>query len=91
MKSTEYETELKELYRMAIKQGDIPLALDILERGSIRGLQDMKKGDKSAYEEYSIGVLNEIIGNTVLIRKENKAAFCDEFISQITSMRKGAK
>jgi hypothetical protein len=47
MKSDEYEKELKFLYRMAIKQEDVGVALDILERGRAIGLENMEESDQS--------------------------------------------
>ena len=42
MKQSEYEKELKMLYGKAIKQENINLALEILERGRAAGIEDMR-------------------------------------------------
>ncbi len=42
MKRVEYETELKALYTMAIKNNDVDLALELLERGRAADLDDMR-------------------------------------------------
>lgn len=42
MKRTEYETELKALYRMAIKHNDARLALEILKLGTSAGVDSMQ-------------------------------------------------
>ena len=41
MKANEYEKELKHLYSMAIEQKDTHLALEILEKAVIRGIEDI--------------------------------------------------
>ena len=46
MKASEYETELKHLYGLAIKQEDTRLALEILEKAVIRGIEDIWEDSK---------------------------------------------
>jgi hypothetical protein len=46
MKREEYETELKVLYRLAIKGSNISLALEILNIGKAIGLEDMNEKEK---------------------------------------------
>ena len=48
MKREEYETELKALYAKAVEVGDLVLALDILERGRVVGIEDMCNNNKDS-------------------------------------------
>ena len=45
MKTSEYEKELKYLYGMAIKQENISLALDILDRAVVHGIEDIRENN----------------------------------------------
>ena len=46
MTRTEYETELKALYGIAVKQGDVRIALELLERVRTMGFDDIRKDTK---------------------------------------------
>ena len=51
MTAEEYKTELKAMYGMAIKNGDIHIALEILERGramGVGGISDSKLDGKDS-------------------------------------------
>ena len=43
MKTDEYEKEVKILYRMAVEQKEVGLALTILEQARINGIENMKE------------------------------------------------
>ena len=43
MKRVEYETELKALYGIALKQQNVSVALELLERCRAMGFDDIKK------------------------------------------------
>ncbi len=47
MKSSEYETELKALYAIALKQNDVSMALELLERCRKMGFDDVQKEVKN--------------------------------------------
>ena len=44
MTRTEYETELKALYAIAVEQKDVRMALELLERSMTMGFDDIRKG-----------------------------------------------
>ena len=46
MTRVEYETELKALYSIAVKQEDIRTALELLERARTMGFDDIRKGER---------------------------------------------
>ncbi len=55
MKASEYETELKHLYGMAIKKENVALALEILEKAVVRGIEDIWEKDKEQVNEEDKG------------------------------------
>ena len=54
MKREEYEKELKFLYGKAIKQENVTLALEILERGRAAGIEDIRSSAYSGTENVTL-------------------------------------
>ena len=46
MTKVEYETELKALYELAIKQKDVGMALELLERSRTMGFENIRTGEE---------------------------------------------
>ena len=57
MKRTEYEKELKFLYKMAHEQQNTTLALDILDRGRSLGIENMDMVDETGTERLSVNAV----------------------------------
>ncbi|KKN16749.1 hypothetical protein LCGC14_0972860 [marine sediment metagenome] len=54
MKREEYEKELKFLYGKAIKQENVTLALEILERGRAERIEDIRSSAYSGTENVTL-------------------------------------